>query len=245
MIKFNEIYTINNGQESIEFKEGKGNSVTGEYNDGTLTGTIDGNSLKGTFHNKKSNGAGLIEINFHENGFNAKWKQGLEPGPMRGKWEGKLSSSEGKIQNQSLEKSALNDDKVRSLEVFIRYSDGDVEVGSFSIQIESALHVPNENEITYENLTHLISYEGLFDDQYFLGAVKNEVSDFSLRMSDCPQLFITKINNLDLKPLYDYHFNEEENEEIVASLLNIEADEVHDFLSDYFLETAYSVENLF
>ena len=92
MIKFNEEYTINKGQESIQFKEGKGNTVTGEYNDGRLTGTIDGNLLKGTFHNKKSNGAGLIEIIFHENGFDAKWKQGLEPGPMRGKWEGKLYS---------------------------------------------------------------------------------------------------------------------------------------------------------
>ena len=91
MINFNTIYTINNGQESIEFKEGKGGTVTGEYNDGSLTGTLEGNFLKATYHNKKTNGAGLIEITFHEKGFDAKWKQGLEPGPMRGKWEGVLS----------------------------------------------------------------------------------------------------------------------------------------------------------
>lgn len=30
MIKFNETYTINNGQESIVFAEGKGNAITGE-----------------------------------------------------------------------------------------------------------------------------------------------------------------------------------------------------------------------
>ena len=245
MIKFNETYTINNGHESIEFKEVKGNTVTGEYNDGTLTGTIDGNLLKGTFHNKKSNVSGLIEITFHENGFDAIWKQGLEPGPMRGKWDGKLSSTGNYYHHQSTGHSTFNDAKVRNLEVFIRYSDGDTEVGSFSIEIESTLHVPSDNEITYENLTHLISYEGLFDDQPFLEAVKKEVSDFSLRMSDCPQLFVTKINNLDLKPLYDYHFKDEDNLENVVSLLNIESDEIHDFLSDYFHETAYSVENLF
>jgi hypothetical protein len=45
--------------------------------------------------------------------------------------------------------------------------------------------------------------------------------------------------------LYDYHFNEEENEESVAKLLNINSDDVSDFSSDYFLETVYSVENLY
>ena len=64
-------------------------------------------------------------------------------------------------------------------------------------------------------------------------------------MSDCHQIFITRINSLDLKPLYDYHFNEEGNEESVATLLNINSDEVSDFLSDYFQETIYSVENLY
>jgi hypothetical protein len=56
MIQFNETYIINNGQESIVFKEGKGNTITGEYNDGTLMGTMDGDVLKATFHNRKTNG---------------------------------------------------------------------------------------------------------------------------------------------------------------------------------------------
>lgn len=54
---------------------------------------MEGDVLKATFHNKKTNGAGLIEFTFHENGFNAKWKQGLEPGLMRGKWEGLITSN--------------------------------------------------------------------------------------------------------------------------------------------------------
>jgi hypothetical protein len=71
MIKLNETYTINNGQESIVFKEGKGNSITGDYIGGTLTDTLEENVLKATYHNKKTNGAGLIEFAFTENGFSA------------------------------------------------------------------------------------------------------------------------------------------------------------------------------
>lgn len=41
------------------------------------------------------------------------------------------------------------------------------------------------------------------------------------------------------------HFNEEDNEEHVATLLNISSDKLSDFLSDDFHETAYSVENLY
>ena len=93
MIKFNEIYKINNGQESIVFKQGKENTVTGEYNDGILSGKLEGNLLIATFQNNKTNVVGLIELTFNQNGFNAKWKQGLEPGPMKGKWHGKLSST--------------------------------------------------------------------------------------------------------------------------------------------------------
>ena len=93
MIKFNENYTINKGQETITFSQGKGNTISGQYGSGTLTGTIDGDVLKATFHNKKNNSAGLIEITFHESGFVAKWKQGLEAGPMKGKWKGSLSNS--------------------------------------------------------------------------------------------------------------------------------------------------------
>jgi hypothetical protein len=101
MIKFNDIYIINNGQESIVFKEGKGNTISGEYNDGTLTGTLEGDVLKATFHNKKTNSAGLIEFEFNENGFSAKWKQGVEEGPMRGKWEGKLEENIMKDNSES------------------------------------------------------------------------------------------------------------------------------------------------
>jgi hypothetical protein len=93
MIKLNTTYTIDQGSNSIVFSEGNKGSIIGTHNEGTLAGFLEGNVLKGTFHNTKVNASGLIEIEFHENGFNAKWKNGKEPGPMRGLWEGKIENT--------------------------------------------------------------------------------------------------------------------------------------------------------
>lgn len=102
MIKYNETYRINNGKETIVFSTGNDNLVTGEYNSGTITGTLVGNVLKGTYENKKNKSVGLINFEFHENGFDAQWKQGAEPGPMRGKWEGLIDGdSFSEIQNDA------------------------------------------------------------------------------------------------------------------------------------------------
>ena len=95
MIKLNEKYVINNGQGSIVFTEGNKETVNALYtikgnkSEGKINGKLDGNILKGTFHVDAA--AGLIEFIFNSNGFDAKWKQGLEPGPMRGKWTAKLN----------------------------------------------------------------------------------------------------------------------------------------------------------
>ena len=103
MIKFNETYFISNEESTIVFSEGKKGTVNASYDikgkkdTGTINGTLDGNILKGTFHNKIGNSIGLIEFEFTENEFNAKWKNGLEPGPMRGKWNGKLQGSVSKV----------------------------------------------------------------------------------------------------------------------------------------------------
>lgn len=102
MIQFNNEYSINNGQGTIMFTEGKQGTINATYkisvkNDfGTINGTLVGNMLKGTYHNTIKNSTGLIEFTFSENGFNTKWKQGIEPGPMRGKWLGKIKDTDTK-----------------------------------------------------------------------------------------------------------------------------------------------------
>ncbi|MBM3161136.1 MAG: hypothetical protein FJZ66_07345 [Bacteroidetes bacterium] len=65
MIKLNTTYTIENG-DVVTIEEGKKGSITGTYGDGTITGTLDGNLLKSTFHNTKANVVGLMEITFFE-----------------------------------------------------------------------------------------------------------------------------------------------------------------------------------
>lgn len=218
-----------------------GENITATYQvEGLCSGRLSGNKIKGIWKNNK--GYGLFEWTFDNNGsFTGKYKSGMEDGAMRGKWDGKPPSSESVIDLES--KSDSDNENVSDLDIYVRYSDGDEEVGNFSINIESELKLPNE--ISYVSLTNLISYSGLFEDENFLNAVKHEVSALSLSMSDCPQIFVTRINNIDLKPLYENRFNSEENEEIVAALLNINSDEVSELIRDYFNETAYSVENLF
>ena len=92
MIKLNTPYHVAEENVSVTFTEVKNGTITGTYNNSTLTGTLEGNVLSATFHNIKVNAVGLIELTFNENGFEGKWKKGLEPGPMRGKWSGKLNT---------------------------------------------------------------------------------------------------------------------------------------------------------
>ena len=90
MIQLDTTYTFDNGSKSIVFSEGKKGTITGTYNEGNINGNLQENVLTATFQNTQVNAIGLIEITFHEKGFDAKWKQGIETGPMRGRWEGKL-----------------------------------------------------------------------------------------------------------------------------------------------------------
>lgn len=91
MIELNSTYKIEGSDTKITFSQNEDKTISGIYNDGTVIGTLEGNTLKATFHNEVENMDGLMEIIFHQNGFEAKWKTGIEPGPMRGKWKGVLS----------------------------------------------------------------------------------------------------------------------------------------------------------
>lgn len=88
MIQFEKTYDINDGNGSVTFKKVDDSTVEAVYNRGTIRGTWDGEILKGTFIDDVSNGNGLIHFTFNDNGFEAKWKSGLEEGPMKGKWVG-------------------------------------------------------------------------------------------------------------------------------------------------------------
>ncbi len=125
MIQFNKPYSIENGNDMVTFVEGKKGTITGTYNNASLTGALEGNILKATFHNSKVNAIGLIEITFHESGFNAKWKQGLEPGPMRGKCIGSLISDPSVEKNIKLDLNTGLDELRKIMEDLINKSKED------------------------------------------------------------------------------------------------------------------------
>ena len=113
MIQLNKTYLINNGQANIIFSEGKKGTINATYqmsgkkDTGIINATLSDNYLSGTYHNKIGNSTGLIEFKFYENGFDCKWKSGLEPGPMRGKWKGLLEGANASTQSESIDNSPI------------------------------------------------------------------------------------------------------------------------------------------
>ena len=94
MIKLNTVYKA--GKQEVKFQEKEPGLVYAEYGDETVEGNMEGNTLKGIFHNKKVNVTGIMELTFHESGFEGRWKKGLEPGELKQKWNAILVESEEK-----------------------------------------------------------------------------------------------------------------------------------------------------
>ena len=89
-----------------------GNQCSGTYQkNGEFTGTIDGNIVKAKWNNEGKEG--LIELDLSDDKLAGKWKQGLDEGTMRGKWQGEIYNSNEK--NGSTDKS----DEVLSLDQII------------------------------------------------------------------------------------------------------------------------------
>jgi len=75
-----------------------GTEAIGTYQEnGTLNGEFVNNTFKGQWENKGMKG--LVEFTIIDNKLEGNWKKELEPGPMKGKWEGKLNTADDNIQN--------------------------------------------------------------------------------------------------------------------------------------------------
>jgi hypothetical protein len=88
MLKLNTPYLAD--EKEIVFQQNNDGTIKSTYSDGTIEGKMEGNTLKAVFHNPKVNVSGIMEITFHETGFTGKWKKGMEPGLMKGKWNGEI-----------------------------------------------------------------------------------------------------------------------------------------------------------
>lgn len=101
MIQFGKAYSYSKGKGSITFQQEADGRVSATYTiyneTGTLIGNLSGSVLEATFDTASMGKVGLINFTFVENGFTAKWKTGLTPGPMRGLWiTDNLSAEAGK-----------------------------------------------------------------------------------------------------------------------------------------------------
>ena len=88
MIKLNTVYKA--GKQEVKFQEKEPGIIYSEYGHETVEGKMEGNILKAIFHNKKVNVTGLMELTFHESGFDGRWKKGIEPGELKQKWNAVL-----------------------------------------------------------------------------------------------------------------------------------------------------------
>ena len=214
MIKFNETYTIQNG-DIVTFSEGKKGSISGTYNGGTLTGTLEGNLLKATYHNTKVNAVGLMEITFHENGFIGKWKQGLEPGPMKGKWNGLLSGA-----GEDTEKR-----KVEQLEFVVIQENGGIEELSFNISASEITPLILNKNITSEDYSNILNNKDIIEaccaviEEKDSWLIENS-HDFVLRLNAVDEEKLDFLWNADFDNLADQErlkiFFNKENETLTS-----------------------------
>ena len=84
-----------------------GTETTGIYQEnGTLKGEFVNNTFKGQWKNKGMEG--LIEFIITGDTLEGNWKKGLDPGPMKGKWEGKLVDSTSNNENRQFSEDSDN-----------------------------------------------------------------------------------------------------------------------------------------
>ena len=168
MIKLNTVYKA--GKQEVKFQEKEPGLVYAEYGDETVEGKMEGNTLKGIFHNKKVNVTGIMELTFHETGFEGRWKKGIEPGELKQKWNAVL------VEDKNPANDSKNGYHIFTDEDNIRYEgewendefisgkaeyvdeDGEkvIEEGEFKDLIITS------GKITYENGT---IEEGTFDEE--------------------------------------------------------------------------------
>ena len=106
-----------------------GDNLTATYQEnGVCAGKISANKVEGVWRNNKDQG--LFEWTFDGKGsFTGIYKSGLEPGPMRGKWEGKLNTD-------SKDSIAIDANKTTLLEIYLRYDYPQEEIDSFDLELK-------------------------------------------------------------------------------------------------------------
>ena len=199
MIKYNEEYSLNNGSGNIIFLEGGENSVSAIYNRGTIHAEWHSEVLKGEFFDTLSKGKGLIEFIFSETGFEAKWKGGLKPGPMRGRWIGTLQSYEVEKTNSSIDnaiKSVFKSSDQVEIRVVVQkfdfYSENCVSEKAETLDVTGLEY----ESINWRNQSDLVeNYWWREEEEFYQFLYENGVENDASEFSDWYEFEINVVND--------------------------------------------------
>lgn len=184
-----------------------GENVTATYQEnGVCSGKLSGNKVEGIWRNKKDQG--LFEWSFDEQGgFKGKYKSGMEAGPMRGKWDGKLLSNTSN--EVSAEESTSDTVEITLSGRIPKYFFGSVK-DSFQDELQTVLSIADESIETEQDFLKLFLNLTLEDREQARGDFENVVplGEFE---EQCPNLFevFNEIAEYDLDHLglYDALFD--------------------------------------
>ena len=247
MLKLNEKYVINNGQGSIVFTEGnKGTvnavySIRGNKSEGKINGTLDGNLLKGTFHVDAA--AGLIEFTFDETGFDAKWKQGLEPGPMRGKWLGSLEQ----LIDLNKQLPVTNKQQIQFFLEINSVEEYRINYGNFyaELEVDESTFEDFINECNYSSLVKIINEALNNNIGFILSTASTEIDLEELKEDEydwfylSPNIRVLAIGDVDISSIYNVYNSVSGYESDAAELLAVDESEVEDYVTDFMTDIAF------
>jgi len=143
-----------------------GDNVTATYQEsGMCMGKLSGNKVEGIWKNKKDQG--LFEWTFDgKGGFLGKYKSGVAPGPMRGKWNGQMGESDAT--SEAVQFTPALDTGIYEIK---RYIDGIVEAGAEGklAFVKTVLAFVNNNPEYYWWVpfikSHLQTWQNTIDDE--------------------------------------------------------------------------------
>ena len=194
MIKYNEEYSLNGGKGSIVFQKGSEDAVSAIYNRGTIHAKWYGNVLKGTFIDTISKGQGLIEFTFDEDCVEAKWKGGTEPGAMRGRWTGILSS--GNVvsipSNETVGRTIFNESDRIEIRVVVQNFDFYAENSISDTATVFGVQGLEIEDVNWRSQSDLVeSYWWSQEEEFFQFLYENEVENNGDEYADWYEFHIT------------------------------------------------------
>jgi len=198
--------------------------------DGCCSGVITGNTVNGIWKNKKD--SGIFCWNFDaENSFSGNYKSGLTEGAMRGKWDGKRTSSQEKNTNQfELQFEIINDSNQQS-ELTISISETLLDVSG-----NSNVFSPDDYNTIITNPKVLAKCKSKIEleDVYFL----ENSSFYSMRLKAINELSLQFLWNKENEP--DYIKKALAFFKLDATTNQDEVDEkIEEFIDDYYTSLDY------